>query len=297
MATNIPWTEEDHVLLLSVINKGKSLEQIRKEYFPHRTYTAIQSRLFVFGFKNNYYHRKYNQDEFFWSEPNEANSYWAGVMAADGHISLDSRYGTKAFQWIISTKDESWMDLFMKTVGTNVPKKYIETTLESGNISRCVRIRVASSRWVKDLEDNFKIINNKSARLDLPEFKEEKLLWCFIRGYIDGDGHITHYKGYGSKRTLRIGMTSESIVILEKIMELIDNKFTSYMPNRKRKLFRFKTSKAKTLYISGQKAVQMFLFLSKFGVPCLDRKWKNPEVLELVAKEVAARPEAYKDFI
>lgn len=297
MKQNIPWTKEDHELLLSVINKGESLSQIKEKYFPNRTYTSLCSRLYVYGVKNDYYHRKYTNDNNFWTTQNKLNCYWAGVMAADGHISNDSRYGTKSFQWIASSKDELWMDTFIQDVKTDVPKKYLYQTLKSGNISKCTRIRISCLKWVDDLEKNFKIINNKTDRVDLPDFTNEDFFWYFLRGYIDGDGHITHYKGHKNNRVLRIGITSESVTILSKIMKIIDNKFYSFCPTRKRKIFYAKISNAKTFHISGQKAVQMFLFLSKFDVPCLERKWKNPEVLELVAKEVAARPEAYKDFI
>jgi len=299
--SNIPWTKEDHELLISVAGKGLSIEQIRQKYFPNRSYCALNSRLYVYGIENNYYHRKYSQDDNFWSVPNELNCYWAGVMAADGHIAKDKRYGTKSFQWNISAKDRNLMQRFLLDTKSNdiIESKFKKSKI-TGVVAEMIRVRINSLKWVEDLENNFKIINNKHMRTDIPDLNEN-LVWCFIRGYIDGDGHITHYKSPSRKeknrRCLRIGIGSCSVVILEKIMALVDSKFSSYQKKRTRKLFQFKDKKMKTLYVSGQRAVQMFLFMSKLNAHCLDRKWKNPEILALVRERVAERPEAYKDFL
>jgi hypothetical protein len=299
MAHPKAWTDEDHKLLVSVANTGISMEQIRQQYFPHRTYNSINGRLSLYKIKNEYKSRKYSQNNKFWSTPNENNSYWAGVMMADGHIEKTKGH-SKALAWSISAKDENLMLKFREDSESDAKIDSWTTISEKTGIeSRSIRMRVHCQDWIKDLENNFKIINNKGYRTDLPDIKEE-LIWCFIRGYIDGDGYISYCKigskSNPNKKCLRIGIASESKIILEKIMNLVDSKFFA-RKKQKRGIIKCKGEKTSVLRISGQKAVQMFLFMSRLNVPCLDRKWKNPKILELVREEINNNPDAYKNFL
>jgi hypothetical protein len=214
-------------------------------------------------------------------------------MAADGCIYKDKGLKCRSFHWAISEVDLPLMNIFYKDAKLTCPIIRFQNTRDTGYVSKFIRVSVFSKQWMEDFEKNFNLVPLKTQRLAPPEHLEEKLLWSYLKGYTDGDGCVRISRGKEHK-TLVIEYASSSIEILHWIKRMTDLKFTSRR-NYGREVH--SSGNKHTFSIGGQAAIQMFLFLSKLPVPCLDRKWKNPEVLELVAKEVAARPEAYKDFV
>jgi hypothetical protein len=125
------------------------------------------------------YSKKKLLDEHFFSKNTKASHYWAGFLAADGWIEGDrNRVGLA-----LKIEDIGHLEKFKEAVGS------------SHNIcpfmnNTAYRIRFNSEVMVKDLQDIFNITPAKTYTYKMPYIEEDYLLLEFLRGYIDGDGHL-----------------------------------------------------------------------------------------------------------
>jgi hypothetical protein len=289
------WLAEEESLLRTVIDGSCSLEEIKIKYFPNKTVNSIKLKANRLGIKNEYIHRKYETNQNFWAETNLENSYWAGIFAADCYITKET-IRQRIFQWAVAYKDRVLLEKFIKSSASTFP---IFDKKDCKNPKSCIRI--GCDQWALDLSRHYNFSENKKFRLP-PLGLNNILKYSYLRGYTDGDGSISIQRSKTTKNRktkkplLVINYTSSSIEIINWIKEITDSNFYGFAKT-KRKVIILGGGTHATFSITGQKAVQMFLFMSKLNVPCLDRKWKNPEVLALVEKEISERPEAYKDFL
>ena len=89
----------------------------------------------------------------------------------------------------------------------------------------------------------------KSHILQFPFFIKKSLMSHFIRGYFDGDGHISF-----SKNSYRIGFTCGSISFIRDLQSFIYNEI-----GIKIKCYTNKYNKCKVLQTSNQKSVRKLL--------------------------------------
>ena len=125
--------------------------------------------------------------------------YWAGFIAADGHIT--SKYRLKI---TLSLKDLKHLQKFAKFVNCNIVhinkyKNYCWISLQDKNI-------------IKKFENKFKICSYKTYNLIDPKIKSKKLFFSFLAGFIDGDGRVArlwkrqdaHISIVGHKNSLKV---------------------------------------------------------------------------------------------
>lgn len=126
------------------------------------------------------YSNKKKVDDYFFSKDTKAAYYWAGFIAADGWIASDR------FQVGLGLQigDISHLEKFKSAI-----KAEHEICKFMDNAA--ARIRFNSEQVVVDLRERFNITPSKTFTYSLPYFEEDYLLWEFLRGYIDGDGHIS----------------------------------------------------------------------------------------------------------
>lgn len=144
--------------------------------------------------------RRIEYDDKFFDDPNELNSYWAGVLAADGCI-------------------QSYRDtvlLGISAVDIDVLESFVGAIKYQGKIRRYPNRRdnlavvgISGDNIVKNLARNFSIVRKKTYTLRPPKICSEKCIRSYIRGFMDGDGCIT---GYGCKRHLVFTNASLSIL-------------------------------------------------------------------------------------
>lgn len=125
------------------------------------------------------YSKKKHLNESFFSSNTKAAYYWAGFLAADGYIEGDrNRIGLG-----LQAQDIGHLVKFRDAVGSSHDIcPFMKDT--------AYRIRFNSEIMVKDLERIFNITPAKTFTYTLPDFEEEYLMLEFMRGYIEGDGHI-----------------------------------------------------------------------------------------------------------
>jgi hypothetical protein len=286
------WSPEEEDLLRQLVDGKTSYGEIAQRYFPNRGMEAVSLKSKKLGLSNNFIRTIYSKNENFWTIPNEENCYWAGFFSADGHVTDQD-----SCDWHTGIEDKHVLEKFRDVVSGDFPVS--EKITE--DIAKCA-IRTSSHTWAADLIKNFGIYGQKPDRIP-PNLSDKKFIYNFIRGYWDGDGTIciAKMKGLDSRGDVRIpnlgmGVTSSSIPVVKWIKEVLDKDFYGHY-NRKTNVKVFGDNAYAKYAIHGQKAVQAFLYMSKLDTPCLDRKWKNPEILDFVSGKIAANPEAYKNFV
>lgn len=159
---------------LNLRAEGFTFAQIG-EYFD-LTERQINYRTKKWGL--DYSKKKYLNENFF-SSNTKAAHYWAGFLAADGWVEGDRNRIGLALQ----AGDYTHLEKFKEAVGsTHDICPFMNNT--------AYRIRFNSEIMTKDLEQNFNIVPAKTRNYTLPIFQEDYLMLEFLRGYVEGDGHL-----------------------------------------------------------------------------------------------------------
>lgn len=266
------WTSQEENKLKELAGK-MSFKQMTS-YFNNKTATSLQKKALKLGLLSQFKPKKYSHDENFWEIPNEINCYWAGFFAADGCLLHDRIRDRKSFVVSLSSKDLNHLEKLKETLKFTGPiKSYSRKNYKKETYKNVSTLAIHSiKKWEKDLENNFNIIPNKTLRLAPPNLNDDYLKFCYLIGYLDGDGWITIKKD----GRITIGFVSSSSNILIWIYNLISSKFPqvskiSTIDNR----YHYFT-------FSNNSTIKIINYLRPFLVPKLDRKWNNPKLLEIL---------------
>lgn len=271
------WTSEQDQLIRSLVKEGISTKQM-PPHIPGRTLRAIESRVYLLGLKSGTPRTKHSKDEAFWSTPNPLNSYYAGLLAADGSVCTEKH----TLQWVCHESDRGALQGFVEaarfTGGIRVHER--QTPLGGGTAHTSVRV-AACQRWNADLARNFGVIPQKAYRLTPPPLPTDLLFACYLIGYTDGDGCISINRHRDGREMPVICYTSASRAILEGIRAFVERHFPFRRSGKETHL----ASSAEGTYhhyrIYGMQAVKLFEFLRRIDVPKFARKWGNPAFLAL----------------
>jgi len=124
-------------------------------------------------------------DHSFFSVPNLTNSYWAGFIAADGNVPDERHLYIK-----LSAKDSGHLEKFHRDIGYTGPVYYGEREAFGKMAKHCSTFLANAERVVYDLEHNFNITQRKSLTLLPPTGLKDSCSLAYLKGYIDGDGHL-----------------------------------------------------------------------------------------------------------
>ena len=118
-------------------------------------------------------------DHTFFSRNTKETYYWAGFLAADGWVEEERNRVGLALQ----ASDISHLEKFKSAVSSSHEIcPFMQNT--------AYRIRFNSEDMVKDLRNRFNIVKSKTYNYQMPIFEEDYLMLEFLRGYIEGDGHL-----------------------------------------------------------------------------------------------------------
>lgn len=213
--------------------------------------------------------KKYTVDECFWT-PNPISCYWAGFSAADASINKHS-LNCYNYRLEIANSDVEHLQQFKKDARFNGP---IKTSLRCNKFLHS-RVVVCEPQWIVDLQKYYNIIPNKTLRLAPPNLENEYLKFCYLIGYIDGDGTI-HFNE--KRNILIIKIISSSEEIISWCHDLIYSKFKKHSIKNKKNNYRLSTYGYPTLDVNGLRAAVLLNYLIKFDVPKLNRKWNQPKI-------------------
>ncbi len=145
--------------------------------------------------------KTYSVNKDYFSIINDQNSYWVGLIAADGCImKIPETTGNYRLSLYISEIDKQHVENFKKIINFTGKIKIQNARLSifpNGKMyetkkSVGVRISCDDNQFYKDLNHNFNITPNKSLTLQSPNLIAENHIRPFIRGLMDGDGWISY---------------------------------------------------------------------------------------------------------
>lgn len=199
-AQNIFWTESENKLLED--NYSYASKHYIESILPNRTWSQIKNHGKWLGLHRISQDRYYINHNFF-SEWNEASSYFIGFIMADGHIS----YGSN--KWLslhIAKKDLCILEKLKMLMQYEGPIKFYKARKSKignhiSNGSESCELRINNAKIVLDLIDKGIPVDNKTFLADFPSDISKDMIRHFIRGLIDGDGSILirNYKNRKNK--------------------------------------------------------------------------------------------------
>jgi hypothetical protein len=278
------WTDSEINILKEKCSTGiYSYKDIGN--FLNRSSHSCQNKAKQLKIKNPFKSaKKYNVNIDFWI-PNAISCYWAGFSAADASISKHS-LNCYNYRLEIANSDIEHLERFKKDTGFDGP---IKTSLRRDTFLHS-RVVISEPKWITDLQKYYNIIPNKTLRLAPPNLNDEYLKFCYLIGYIDGDGCIN----FNQKRNrLTIKIISSSSRNISWCHSLIYNKFNHASLTKKTNNFRLSSYGYPSLDVNGIRAAVVFDFLYKFNLPKLSRKWNRPEIHEYVNKMKALYPQLF----
>ena len=162
---------------------GVSIEAIRKFFIN----TNFKYRLAL----------NYNLNHNFFGTDTEKSFYWAGFIAADACISKTKH----RLAIVLKQSDIVHLEKFKTDIGSEAPiYKISRSENRPGFLHKIYyscSLRMTSKTVCSDLK-RFNIVPNKSLTYTIPEsIQDHELFPHFIRGMIDGDGHVSHSGQHG----------------------------------------------------------------------------------------------------
>ncbi len=237
--------------IVSLYDDGYRVLYLCKLFSIHRgTVQAVLKRNGVELRKSS---PKYLFNTKFFDEYNRSSSYWAGFIAADGHIRSDR----SLLHIKLSLKDIDHLDKFKKAIG-------FEGNVHS-NHKYCY-IDICGKWYPEALKVNYNIGPRKTNSIEFPEIPS-RLISSYIRGYFDGDGCIT------VTSCPTINFTSGSISMLSSIQEIFyDNGIRIKSKNRVPPI-----QAGKQISYSGENAKKILDWIYKGSTETerLDRKYNR----------------------
>ena len=210
------WSETEVIFLKDNYEK-MSYRQIGE--FLERTQSSVENKANKTGIKQE---KKYKFNSSFFKAPlNEYSAYWVGFIAADGYISKDY----KSIGISLKKDEYEHLKMFNKHLEGNVPvdfrtrKPCIFAGKNIPEREQC-SIRIYSKEIVCDLLV-YGVTPRKSLTLEFPKIENTSLLWCYLRGYFDGDGSVYYDKNHNQLRTK---ITCGSPLFIESFRKFL-NKF------------------------------------------------------------------------
>lgn len=289
----IYWTKEQEEILKQ--NAGKiPYKLIGAMFDPPKTEASVIKKSNKLNLSSSLRApRKYFHNENYWDTPNMENSYWAGFIRADGCIKNKNKQLT-----IETVGDGEHLELMRKCLGyTGELYRYKRQTSFSPVVQNIVRLEInCSLDYTQKLFDNFRICSNKTKRVELPNIFDE-LLFAYIKGYIDGDGDIginTRNEKY-KKMRIRIWSSAEESIL--KMKNKINNELLKNFFYKKEDSDFIYSQRCRGISFLGLRAAILFDYLSQLPTPCLDRKWKNTEVLKYVSEQKQKYPDKFIKYI
>ena len=259
---------------LNTSETERSLTKLGEKYGVKRQ--TLSKYLKLRGYEViNYQNRCRIYENVFDTIDTEENAYWLGFIYADGNISSTGN----RFEINLSVED---LDHMIKL--KNFLNLETEIRFSENNGNPCCRIAVRNKNLWEQLNDKG-CTPCKSLTLLFPDkniFTQEKLVYDFIRGYVDGDGSLGCYPKNNSITTELSIVGTESFLI--SIMKFL--KISGYIRNKSSKNFE---NKSFSLQYSSVKARKIARLLYKNATIYLDRKYNIYKLFCHIEEESSRR--------
>lgn len=180
-----PYKQKDW--LIEMMNKYESGLQISKATgFPPNSINRYIRKHNLRPAEKEKINLELNHD-FFETIDTEEKAYWLGFLMADGNVY--DRGDNYTISLKLQTKDRDSVIAFKKALKTNARLEEFER-VRKGTKTYSTSLRVNSVKMANDLAQ-YGIVPRKSQKERISDNVSEELKHHFVRGYFDGDGHIS----------------------------------------------------------------------------------------------------------
>jgi hypothetical protein len=204
--------------------------------------------------------RKYTINENYFDSidtPNKA--YLVGLLYSDG-CNYPPQHRVKLE---LQERDKDILDRINSEIQSNKPLAFNNLNSKNNNWQNTYRLDI-TNKHISDKLVELGVVQNKSLILEFPTWLDEQLYAPFLRGYLDGDGHIE----WNDSRFITIVGTSQFCKHVKDFCEHnLDIKCVIHNTANK-------DSNTKLLYIGGKCKVKRFLdFVYKDADLYIERKY------------------------
>lgn len=197
-------------------SSGNTLEDLGKFYKVDSTTISLLFKKYNYKLRD-YSHskRKYSLNENYFDEIDTQNkAYFLGLLYADGSNDTKNNRITISLQ----ESDKHILESFRTELQTNAPLDFLEYSKKKETYSNQYRLNIYNKHMSKRLEQ-LGMVANKSLLLEFPDFLDDNLVRHFIRGFFDGDGHVSN-KAYCTNMVSTYSFCQS----VQKILSLINIK-------------------------------------------------------------------------
>ena len=201
------FTKTDIENIVNSYRQGDSAEQIAKRYNVSDDTTIKHLREHGVAIRN----RVYDMDEHYFDKiDNQDKAYLLGLLYADG--CNNTRNNT--IMLTLQEEDVHILYSVQELLKTKCSLQFINRSLKNKNWKNIYSLQVSSKHMSETLE-KLGVVKAKSLILTFPEWLDKSLYPHFIRGYFDGDGHISKQE---HKYNMSIVGTESFCKVVQKIL-------------------------------------------------------------------------------
>jgi len=227
----------------------------------NRTWSAIKNQLFKLKLKRNIglINLRQSNLDILLNDTNETY-YWLGFLAADGHFNIKS--GRLKF-WI-DKKDELQLLKYADYIKCHNIQYY----------KNMCGINAQNKDVVKILASKFSISSTKTYNpMNISVISNDDLMFSFIIGFIDGDGHIRVLKRKNCNINIDLHMHGswlDNLIIIENFIF----RYFNYPKNRIYSRIT-KAGSSKLIFSNSSIIKDIYQKALELDLPILNRKWDN----------------------
>ena len=130
--------------------------------------------------------RKYTIDENYFDDINTSNkAYILGLLYSDG-CNYTPQHRVKLE---LQERDKHILDKINVEIKSSKPLSFINLNSKNVNWQNTYRLDI-TNKHISDRLTELGVVRNKSLILEFPIWLDESMYAPFLRGYLDGDGHI-----------------------------------------------------------------------------------------------------------
>lgn len=181
--------------IISLLKEGKTRIDIAKKYRVDKRIVTGWFKEFGINVKDYYEFRLSYNVHVFDTIDNEEKAYWLGFLYADGCVSYTASRNCYCIGIALKSTDVEHLKKFKNFLqDTRESSIRISTRTFNGKEFEVCSYQIYNEHLAKTLI-NLGCIIRKSLALTFPDsnvFKEPNLVFDFIRGYVDGDGCLSH---------------------------------------------------------------------------------------------------------
>lgn len=232
--------------IINLYESGLSQAKIGEMYnVRHYIIGKILKKCGVAARDDSHKFRKYTLNENYFDDIDTKNkAYILGLLFSDG-CNYPPQHRVKLE---LQEKDKDILDKINNEIQSNKPLAFNNLNAKNANWQNTYRLDI-TNKHISDRLVELGVVQNKSMILEFPMWLEKSMYSPFLRGYLDGDGHIE----WGNTRFITLVGTMQ---FCQHVKDFCENELSikCTICNTANK-----DSNTKLLYIHGKQRIKQFL--------------------------------------